>query len=209
MKSKSLIRPTLLFVFVGFLFSLLLLLFIIKVNSNPSFNDQMHITPIASAKNINASLLSEQIKLSVPVRLKIPEINVDATIESVGLATDGAVDVPKNQNDVVWFNLGPRPGEKGNAVIAGHYGWKDKNASVFDNLYKLRQGDKIFVEDDQGMVTVFVVKSNRRYNANTDAQDVFVSDDSKAHLNLITCEGEWNKNDKGYTARLVVFTDKE
>ena len=202
-----------LIVFIGLLFSSLLFLFIIKKNTNIAVSNQIHrqihANVIVSTGNIDASSSSDKIILSLPARLIIPEINVDADIESVGLATDGAVDVPTNQNNVAWYNLGPRPGENGNAVIAGHYGWKDKNASVFDDLYKLRQGDKILVEDDQGAITVFVVKSNKRYGANTDALNVFVSNDNKAHLNLVTCEGAWNKKDKSYTTRLVVFADKE
>jgi len=35
------------------------------------------------------------------------------------------------------------------------------------------------------------------------------SSDAKAHLNLITCEGVWDKVSKSYSKRLVVFTDRE
>jgi hypothetical protein len=37
---------------------------------------------------------------------------------------------------------------------------------------------------------------------------VFASNDGGAHLNLITCAGEWNKGKKSYSERLVVFADK-
>ncbi|MDP1709741.1 MAG: class F sortase, partial [Candidatus Komeilibacteria bacterium] len=64
----------------------------------------------------------EPIRPGLPLRLKIPEINVDSVVEYVALTPDGAMDIPKNIGDVAWFNLGPRPGESGNAVIAGHFG---------------------------------------------------------------------------------------
>jgi len=49
------------------------------------------------------------------------------------------MDVPKGLNNIGWFNLGPRPGENGNAVIDGHYGvWKNGKGAVFNNLHKLR-----------------------------------------------------------------------
>jgi hypothetical protein len=64
----------------------------------------------------------------LPVRLKIPSIGVDARIKPVGLTADGAMDVPAGPADVAWFDLGPRPGEIGSAVVAGHYwGWNKKN----------------------------------------------------------------------------------
>ncbi len=148
----------------------------------------------------------EQVSSGLPVRLKIPGINVDSAVEYVGLASDGAMDVPKERANVAWFNLGPRPGESGSAVIAGHYGEK---ASAFDNLYKLRKGDKLYVEDDKGATTTFVVRESRRYDPKSDASDVFGSNDGKSHLNLVTCEGVWNKTQKSYSKRLVVFADKE
>jgi LPXTG-site transpeptidase (sortase) family protein len=157
-----------------------------------------------------APLKQEQINSGLPVRLRIPGINVDSVIEYVGLTSDGAMDVPKDPDDVAWYKLGQRPGEIGSAVIAGHYGtWKNGKGSVFDNLYKLRKGDKIYVEDNKGTNTAFVVRESRRYDPKADASDVFISDNGKAHLNLITCEGTWNKVSKSYSQRLVVFTDKE
>lgn len=153
---------------------------------------------------------SEQTNSGLPVRLKIPAINVDAAIEYVGLTPDGAMDVPKGLSNVGWFHLGPRPGEEGSAVMAGHYGlWKNGEGSVFDNLNKLLQGDKIYIEDDKGAAISFVVRESRSYDPNADASEVFYSNDGKSHLNLITCEGVWNEISKTYSERLVVFTDKE
>lgn len=144
-----------------------------------------------------------------PVRLNIPKLNIDARIEHVGLTPEQAMDVPKNIKNVAWFELGSRPGEEGVSVIAGHYGWKGGEASAFDSLYKLRKGDKLYVVDEKGATTTFVVRESRRYDSKADAGEVFGSLDGKAHLNLITCEGTLDKNKKGYTERRVVFTDKE
>lgn len=161
--------------------------------------------------NLPASKQAEQEEASsgLPVRFKIPSISVDASVEHVGLTSDGAMDVPKERANVAWFNLGPRPGENGSAVIAGHYGWKNGEASVFDNLYKLRKGDKVYIENDKGEIISFVVRESRRYDPEADATEVFGSSDGKAHLNLVTCEGVWNKVSGSYSKRLVVFTDKE
>lgn len=141
--------------------------------------------------------------------LKISSINIDAPVEYVGLASDGAMDVPKERANVAWFNLGPRPGEQGSAVVAGHYGWKNGKASAFDNLYKLRKGDKLYIEDEKGATIAFVVRESRRYDPEADASGVFGSSDGRAHLNLVTCEGAWDRVSKTYSKRLVVFTDKE
>src|SRR6266702_3136644 len=56
------------------------------------------------------------------VRLLIPAIGVNAPIESVEVRPDGTMEKPAQRpwNDVGWYNSGPRPGERGSAVIAGH-----------------------------------------------------------------------------------------
>ncbi len=79
---------------------------------------------------------------------------------------------------------------------------------MFDNLNKLRSGDKLSVIDKDGKATNFVVRQLRVYSPNEDATEVFRSSDGKAHLNLITCQGVWNKGRARYSKRLVVFTDK-
>lgn len=151
----------------------------------------------------------KQINPVLPVRLKIPNINVDSSFEYVGVTPQGAMDVPKSPADVAWFELGPRPGDTGTAVIAGHYGWKNGISAVFDNLYKLKKGDKIYVENDKGSTTAFIVSGFRMYGDNENPSNVFASTDGLAHLNLITCQGIWNKTKKSYSERLVIFTDKE
>ena len=151
--------------------------------------------------------------LALPVvkqmRIEIPKISINAVVESVGLTPDGAMDAPKGPSNVGWFSLGPRPGETGSAVIDGHSGWKNHIPAVFDNLYKLSKGDKVYIQDPKGATVAFVVREIESYKPNQDASDVFISSDGKGHLNLITCTGFWNKILKSHSNRLVVFTDME
>ncbi len=150
------------------------------------------------------SLPASEPTFGLPVRLKIPAINVDAVVEAVGLTSAGAMDTPKNPDGVGWFDLDSRPGNTGSAVIAGHYGiWKNGQETVFNNLNKLRPGDKITVLDNAGTAISFVMRQSRNFDPNADASSVFVSGDAKSHLNLITCEGIWNDKTKSCSERLV------
>lgn len=145
----------------------------------------------------------------LPVRLIIPAIKVNALVEQVGLTPTGLMDAPKEPDTVAWYSRGPRPGESGSAVIDGHSGWKDTVSAVFDTLSILQKGDKIYTEDTKGVLTTFVVQETRIYDPKTDASGVFFSNDGKAHLNLITCEGVWDPISKSSPQRLVIFSDKE
>lgn len=150
-------------------------------------------------KTVNAGL---------PARLKIPKINVDAVLDHVGLTPNGDLDAPKDPANAAWYDQGPRPGDSGNAIIDGHFGYKSNQPAVFDDLHTLRTGDSLHVIDDKGVATYFVVRELRSYDPNEDTSDVFRPSDGKAHLNLITCKGSWDKKLRAYSARLVVFADK-
>jgi LPXTG-site transpeptidase (sortase) family protein len=161
--------------------------------------------------NSDASVIGEQIaRVGLPIRLEIPSINVDAKIYDVGLTSSGAMDVKQDITQVAWYEFGPRPGEIGSAVIAGHYGWLDSGeASVFNNLHNLNKNDEITVIDDKGLSIVFVVQNIKKFDPDADATSIFTSSDNKAHLNLITCDGTWENSQQTYSDRLVVFADKK
>lgn len=142
----------------------------------------------------------------LPVHLIIPAINVDSTIQQVGITSDGEMATPNSFVQAGWFKFGPAPGENGSAVIAGHLNGENNELGVFANLHKLKAGDKLFVEDDKGVSVDFVVREIRTYDKGH-ADEVF-NWSTTSHLNLITCYGLWDLNKKTYNKRLVVFADK-
>lgn len=174
----------------------------------PFFLTQGHIWNIFSHSKTNKQTLGVETQkegVGMPLRLRIPRINVDAAVEYVGVTSNGIMDVPKKIIDVGWFNLGPRPGEPGSAVIAGHFDGDWGQAAIFANLNKLKVGDILFIEDDKGKTISFVVNGSRTYNPGF-AEEVFSSNDG-IHLNLVTCDGVWDGAKKSFTKRLVVFAD--
>ncbi|MHB8645371.1 MAG: class F sortase, partial [Thermomicrobiales bacterium] len=95
--------------------------------------------------------------VGTPVRLTIAAINVDAAIEAVGLTADGTVDTPQTPDDTAWYQLGPRPGEPGNAVIVGHVD-SSAGGAVFWDLRTLTPGSMIVVVSDDGVTHQFVMR---------------------------------------------------
>lgn len=147
------------------------------------------------------------VSVASPVQLKVSKINVDTVTIPVGVNAKGDMDIDENPEQAAWYELGAKPGQEGSAVIAGHYGWKNGVASVFNDLHTLVAGDEISTVGEDGKVMTFVVTRLTTYMPNQDATDVFRSDDGKAHLNLVTCQGSWNNSESTYSERLVVFSD--
>jgi LPXTG-site transpeptidase (sortase) family protein len=143
---------------------------------------------------------------NLPVRLKIPGIEVDATIDYVGLTFEGEMEVPSSIINVGWFYLGSRPGERGSSVIAGHFSGENGEAGVFANLNKLKKGDLVSVERSDGSAITFIVQKSQEYNPGY-AENVFSLSD-RPRLNLITCDGVWDETKKSYSKRLVVFAER-
>jgi sortase (surface protein transpeptidase) len=142
----------------------------------------------------------------LPQTIRIPKINVDAKIESVGMDSRGRMDVPQDSDNTAWFSPGYRPGKNGSAVIDGHKDNADGSPSVFWDLTKLAPGDTIIVTDDAGHEFTFAVDRLEKYpDATFPIKEVFAAADVP-QLNLITCNGTWDKNAKNYSDRLVVYS---
>ncbi len=137
-----------------------------------------------------------------PVRLVIAAINVDATIEARGLDTNRNLATPSDFRDVAWYNLGPKPGDPGNAVMNGHVNWWTGDA-VFTHLSQLRTGDEVRVVRADGGVVVFTVTGEQIVDAKARVASLFASG-TQPTLTLITCSGVWNPLVQSDTQRLLV-----
>ncbi len=166
-----------------------------------SFRFQQH----ENKESVPINHVPSNVSIGYPIRLIIPSLNVDANIQQVGVSSNGEMEVPSAISDVGWFKLGSRPGEKGNAVISGHFDGRNSNVGVFYNLHKLKKGNKISILDDKGNATFFIVRESRLYDPGY-AEEVF-SGDERVQLTLITCDGVWDGTKKSYSKRLVVFAD--
>jgi len=153
-----------------------------------------------------SSRVAKEAPMGPPVRIVIPRLKVDTVVDPVGQDADGNMDVPKSWDAAGWYEPGPKPGETGNAVIAGHFD-SDTGPAIFWNLRALKKGDTIMVSDAAGKTRVFAITDIQEYDA-TDApmEDIFGPFDGK-RLNLITCTGSWSETRKGYANRLVVYSE--
>jgi sortase (surface protein transpeptidase) len=146
-------------------------------------------------------------QVAKPQTLSIPKLGVNASIESVGMDSQGRMDVPSDPDDVAWYNLGFKPGQQGSAVIDGHFDKPSGAPAVFYDLAKLQAGDTLVITDTSGQKYTFAVTESKAYPFDSvPLQTIFDSTD-KPRLNLITCDGVWNKNQKNYSQRLVVYAE--
>jgi sortase (surface protein transpeptidase) len=142
---------------------------------------------------------------ALPTRLRIPAIEIDAAVEPIGLTADHEMDVPAGWESVGWYQYGPRPGQIGNAVLAGHLDTNTGAPGIFWRLDELQPGDTILIDGEDGESLIFQILSLARYPYAEAPREEIFGPAQTARLNLITCSGAWNPQDRVYDHRLVVY----
>src|SRR4029077_3848702 len=125
----------------------------------------------------------------IPSRLRIPAIGVDAAVDAAGLRTDGSMDVPDNLWTSSWWAAGPRPGQAGNAVIAGHRGVG--TPALFSHLEDVKPGDWIYISDGAGNELIYVVTRVASLDLSTSTRIAVFEKGQTRERVLITCCGDY------------------
>lgn len=143
---------------------------------------------------------------ATPVRVTIPAIGVDASLEDLHRGSAGELDPPKGWDNAGWFSDGIVPGQVGPAVIAGHVD-SPTSAAVFFRLDELVSGDQIHVAMSDGSTRTFVVdRTERAAKAAFPTSDVYGVTPTPT-LRLITCDGTFDTATGHYTDNLIVFAE--
>ncbi|MCX4729695.1 class F sortase [Streptomyces sp. NBC_01363] len=158
--------------------------------------------PVTSSKATVGPAMSR----SVPKRLRIPAIAVDAPFTDLSIGATGRLDAPppNDRNLVGWFKDGATPGERGAAIVAGHVDTMTGPA-VFLQLRFLGPGSQVDITRADGSVATFKVDSVEQFSKAKFPDDRVYADTNSAELRLITCGGAYNKTAKDYEDNVVVF----
>lgn len=174
----------------------------------PQINDEQGSPTPPAASNVFVAYASDDplpAQPSVPQKIRIPAINLEAVIDQVGLTPDSIVDTPINE--VGWYKDGPKPGEIGNATLNGHFKNSSFGPGVFYNLSLLAAGDIISVIDDLGQEFQFrVIKKDIVSVADFPLTEVYGSS-TVSRLILITCAGAYSNTREDFSHRTIIYSE--
>ncbi|MEU1405375.1 class F sortase [Streptomyces sp. NPDC005728] len=148
----------------------------------------------------------EPLPHSVPLRLLIPKISVDAPFAALSIGTSGQLRPPPadNVNLVGWYAGGASPGEAGTSIIAGHVDTVTSPA-VFAHLDQLVRGDRFSVDRADGRTADFVVDDTETFAKDDFPSKKVYADTARPEVRLITCAGDYDHSVGDYMDNLVVF----
>ena len=143
--------------------------------------------------------------VSVPVRLQIPSVGINAPLQAVGLDSRGDMDVPEQVDVVGWYKFGPAPGAMtGSAVLSGHIDSAQQGLGAFSALVKVKSGDSITVTDASGRRWRYRVVGREAFDKKTVPLADLFSRSGAARLTLITCGGDFDASIRSYVDNIVV-----
>lgn len=142
------------------------------------------------------------VRPALPERISIPAARVDTIVDRVGTKRNGTIRVPRIGR-AGWYEGGPRPGERGRAVIIGHLDTR-KGPGLFARVPSLRRGDAIDVTDRGGRVHRYRVASRARVRKDRFPTEQVYGGGKRRVLVLVTCGGPYTQ-ESGYRDNILVF----
>lgn len=155
--------------------------------------------PIVSGRNVN-----QPASVGDPTAVDIPSIGVRSTLSRLGIAPDGAAQVPADPQRAGWFSGGARPGDDGPAVILGHIDSRTGPA-VFYRLHQLVPGATVTVTTTSGRRVAFTVERVQQVSKQAfPTADVYGPAFGR-QLRLVTCGGSFDRSKGHYTDNVIVY----
>lgn len=142
----------------------------------------------------------------VPVGVSVPRIGVSSSLLPLGIAADGALQVPDlgDAQSAGWLTTSAVPGRPGPSVIAGHVDSRSGPA-VFFRLHELVAGDQVDVQLDDGTTVVYLVDDVVRVSKDEfPTQEVYGPRPGPV-LRLLTCGGAFDRASGHYEDNVIVF----
>ncbi|MXV98647.1 MAG: class F sortase [Acidimicrobiaceae bacterium] len=140
-----------------------------------------------------------------PAVIRIPRLEVEASIIPLGLQEDGSIEVPEDPDQAGWWLGGPEPGETGPAVILGHVDSQEEGPAVFFYLQYLDPGDEIHIDRVDGSTITYVVESTERHDKDEFPTDAVYGPTEAPTLRLVTCGGDFDFGVRTYEDNVIVF----
>lgn len=143
--------------------------------------------------------------VDAPVALEVSSVRISADVVPVGVAEDGQMELPPDPDMVGWYQYGPTVGDgTGSIVLAGHVDSRTYGVGQLVRLQETEVGDDVIVRTVSGQDIRYKVVEVRSIPTSELPLDEVFSREGDERLLLITCDGEYDRQQGGYLNNVVV-----
>ncbi|GAB3122786.1 class F sortase [Glaciibacter psychrotolerans] len=154
---------------------------------------------------VNAGIDSQQPEAVPPVRLRIDALDVDMTVQPVGLAETGAMALPENPADAAWYRYGAWPGsDSGSVVIAAHVDSLRYDLGPLARLPLATPGTEVVVTTTDGTDVIYEVAQEGLVIKNDVPWSSVFDRTGAPRLTIVTCGGEFDYERLTYLSNVIV-----
>lgn len=161
--------------------------------------------PVQGPDSASSALAAPQPR---PNRVTLAGRAIDGPIMVDGLGLDaqgGHAEPPVEEPKVAsWYNLGPRPGEVGPAVVLGHVNGSGQQG-IFANLHNVRDGDRVTITREDGSEIEFEVYRTLTIDKEEFPADEVYGNTDGPEIRLVTCGGNLDRVHHRYLSNIIVF----
>lgn len=162
-------------------------------------------TAAVDVPTTNAGLDNQRPLPVEPVRLRIDSLNIDMPVQPVGLAADGAMELPEDPADAAWYRFGAWPASgQGSTVIAAHVDSLKYEIGPMARLPEATAGTEIIVTTADGAETVYVVADEGMVVKQDVPWESVFDRAGESRLTLVTCGGEFDYERRTYLSNVIV-----
>lgn len=143
-------------------------------------------------------------QLPPPVRLQVPDVQLDMPVLAMGVDEDGAMALPSDTADAGWYRFGPAPGAPGTTVVAAHVDSLVHGLGAFARLRDVPVGAAVTVTTADGTDHGYRVDRVERISKTEVPLDLLFDRSGPERLVLVTCGGEFDRSTGHYLDNVVV-----
>ncbi|ASR55806.1 class F sortase [Cellulomonas sp. PSBB021] len=145
---------------------------------------------------------------AAPVRLAVPDVDLDMPVVPVGVLDDGTMEIPEDAGEAGWYRFGPVPADDdGNTLVAAHVDSRLTGIGPFARLRDVPPGATVTVTDADGTAHRYRVTGVEKIPKDSAPLDVWFARSGPPRLVLVTCGGTWQADIGHYSDNVVVTAE--
>ncbi|MFI2752953.1 class F sortase [Cellulomonas sp. P22] len=140
-----------------------------------------------------------------PVRVQVPDVDIDMPVEAAGVAPEGDMELPDGADVAAWYEFGPAPATaEGSTLIAAHVDSLTTGIGPFARLHDVEPGAQVVVSTADGRTHEYRVQDVARVSKDAAPVGEWFDRGGPPRLVLVTCGGAFDREVRHYAENVVV-----